>query len=79
LIGTDTSVIWGVNLKQANITTALLEAVAIVNAFSSSSFKEAGIQLEAIEVGNEADLYPRIDARSSTYDTQYVSECVLIF
>jgi hypothetical protein len=68
-----------VNLKQDNMTAALLEAVAIVNAFASSPFKEAGIQLEALEVGNEPDQYPRIGARSSTYDTQYVSECVLIF
>lgn len=67
------------DLKQDNMTAALLEAVAIVNAFSSSSIKKAGIQLEALEVGNEPDLYRVLGARNSTYDSiSYVSECVYL-
>ena len=77
-IGTDTLVTWGVNLKQDNLPAALLEAMVIVKAFSSPSIKGAGILLEAIEIGNEPDLYPKNGARSSTYTvSQYVSECVL--
>ena len=68
------------NLKQHNLPVALLEAIIIVNTFSSPSIKDAGILLEAIEVGNEDDLYSSRDARNSTYTvSQYVSECVLIF
>ncbi|THH14807.1 hypothetical protein EW146_g5586 [Bondarzewia mesenterica] len=53
-----TQVVWGVNLRQANLTAAFLEARAIAQAFASSEVKGAGVTLNAIEVGNEADLYP---------------------
>jgi hypothetical protein len=60
--------------------TVLFEAGAIINMFSSSSIKDAGVTLEAIEIGNEADLYVNNHARFSNYTVeQYVSECVLIF
>lgn len=78
-IDTDTHVIWGLNLGQNNLSTAFLEAVALVNAFKSSSIKDAGIVLEAIEIGNEADLYSHNGARSKDFtSTEYVKECVPI-
>ena len=58
---------------------ALLETIAIINAFSSPSIISAGILLEAIEVGNEADLFSMNGGRLRTYTVrQYVSEWVLI-
>lgn len=65
-----TEVIWGVNLRDFNITAASLEARAIAQAFASSAVKDAGVTLQAIEVGNEADLY-----RFSGFNVSgYVSE-----
>lgn len=77
LIGVlDTRVIWGLNLGQYNLTAAFLEAKALVKAFESPSIKYAGIVLEAIEIGNEADLYSNNGARPRTFtSTQYVTEC----
>lgn len=61
------------------MTTAFLEAQAIVNAFSSPAIKDAGIVLEAIEIGNEADFYMKNRVRPKTFTSkQYVAECVLI-
>ena len=78
-IDTDTHVIWGLNLGRNNLSAAFLEAQALVNAFQSSSIVDAGIVLEAIEIGNEADLYPNNGARSVDFtSTDYVGECVLI-
>ncbi|KAI0049009.1 glycoside hydrolase family 79 protein [Auriscalpium vulgare] len=62
-----TPVIWGVNFGQANITAAFLEARAIATAFTSSSIKNAGVTLEAIEIGNEADLYKNNASRWNTF------------
>ncbi|GLB40574.1 putative glycosyl hydrolase family 79 C-terminal beta domain [Lyophyllum shimeji] len=71
----NTHVTWGLNLGQNNLTTAFLEAKSIVKAFSSSAMKNAGISLDAIEIGNEADLYRNNGARPSTYNiTQYVRD-----
>jgi hypothetical protein len=53
--------------------------MSIAKAFSSSSMIDAGIQLEAFEVGNEPDLYSKRGERPSTYAVQYVPECVLTF
>lgn len=65
-------------MAQNNITVALLEAQSLSKAFKSPSFRNAGIVLEAIEVGNEADLYSKNGARPSTFtSTEYVKECVL--
>lgn len=73
----DTHVIWGVNLGQNNLTAAFLEAKSLMEAFASPAIKNAGITLDAIEVGNEADLYLNNGARPKTYtSTQYVKECV---
>ncbi|KAF5382078.1 hypothetical protein D9615_004232 [Tricholomella constricta] len=70
----NTRVIWGLNLGQNNLTTAFLEAKSIVRAFSSSAVKDMGIVLDAIEIGNEADLYRNNGARPRTYNaTQWTS------
>jgi hypothetical protein len=59
------------------MTAAYLETVAICKAFSSDTFKSNSIQLEAIEIGNEADLYSNNHHRGSSYSIQdYVPECV---
>ncbi|KJA26227.1 glycoside hydrolase family 79 protein [Hypholoma sublateritium FD-334 SS-4] len=66
---------WGLNLGENNLTAAFLEAKSLAKAFSSSQIKNAGITLDAIEIGNEADLYSNNGLRASTYtSTQYVSE-----
>ncbi|KDR82276.1 hypothetical protein GALMADRAFT_58958 [Galerina marginata CBS 339.88] len=53
----NTHVIWGLNLKTNNITSAFLNTKSLVKAFSSSAIKRAGITLDFIEIGNEADFY----------------------
>ncbi|CAA7267056.1 unnamed protein product [Cyclocybe aegerita] len=76
----NTHVIWGLNLGQNNITSAFLNAKSLVKAFASPAIKDAGIKLDAIQIGNEADLYMNNGARPRTYNvTQYVKECVLSF
>jgi hypothetical protein len=40
-----------------NVTAAVLEAKAIMNAFDSPPFKAAEVTLDYLEIGNEADLY----------------------
>ncbi|PPQ90810.1 hypothetical protein CVT25_012130 [Psilocybe cyanescens] len=73
----NTHVIWGLNLGQNNLTTAFLEAKSLVKAFASSPIKDSGITLDAIEIGNEADLYSNNGLRASTYtSTQYVKEWI---
>ncbi|KAF5327444.1 hypothetical protein D9619_004448 [Psilocybe cf. subviscida] len=71
----NTHVIWGLNLGQNNVTAAFLEAKSLVKAFASSDITGAGIVLDAIEIGNEADLYKNNGLRASSYSsTQYVKE-----
>ncbi|KAF8061826.1 glycoside hydrolase family 79 protein [Lyophyllum atratum] len=71
----NTHVIWGLNFGQNNLTTAFLEARSIVKAFASPAITGANIVLDAIEIGNEADLYRNNGARPSSYSiTQYVKE-----
>jgi hypothetical protein len=71
------SVVWGVNFGQNNLTAAFLEATAIANAFASSSFQNSKITLEAIEIGNEADLYTNNGLRDSSFNVQkYVTQYV---
>jgi len=48
---------WGVNLGADNVTNAVNMAKSIIRAFSSSAVKAAGVTLDMIEIGNEADLY----------------------
>jgi hypothetical protein len=73
----ETQITWGVNFGQDNLTAAFLEASAIANAFTSTTFRDARITLEAIEIGNEADLYTSNGARNSSFDVQqYVTQYV---
>ncbi|KAF8905059.1 hypothetical protein CPB84DRAFT_1814293 [Gymnopilus junonius] len=66
-------VILGLNLGQDNLTATYLGAQSIVNAFSTTVIKSAGITLGGIEIGNEADLY--FGVRPGTYtSTEYVNE-----
>ena len=75
----DTRVIWGLNLGQNNLTAAFLEAKSLVEAFASPAVKDAGITLDAIEIGNEANRYQINGARPTTYTpAQYVKECVYL-
>ncbi len=70
-----TRVTWGVNFGQLNLTAASLEATAIANAFASQCFKDLDVTLEAIEIGNEADLYKNHGVRNSSFNVrQYVSQ-----
>ncbi|RDB31001.1 Beta-glucuronidase [Hypsizygus marmoreus] len=71
----NTRVTWGLNLGQNNLTAAFLEAKSIIKAFSSPAIRNSGIVLDAIEIGNEADLYLSNGARPRTYSIpQYVKE-----
>ncbi|PFH52890.1 glycoside hydrolase family 79 protein [Amanita thiersii Skay4041] len=71
----NTHVIWGVNLGQNNLSAAVSEAQSIAAAFASDAIKQAGIVLDAIEIGNEADLYRNNGARPANYNaTQYVAD-----
>ncbi|KAH7928288.1 glycoside hydrolase family 79 protein [Leucogyrophana mollusca] len=70
-----THVHWGVNLGQYNITATYLETTALVAAFNSPAVKDAGITLDFIEVGNEADLYANNGARNSSWNIyEYVDQ-----
>ncbi|KAF5380765.1 hypothetical protein D9757_007088 [Collybiopsis confluens] len=61
-----THVTWGVNFKSDNITAAFLEARAIAQAFSSFP-SSSGLVLDAVEIGNEADLYVNDGNRPSNF------------
>ena len=72
-----TEVTWGVNLGTDDITAATLEAQALHTAFTSPEVRDAGITLEFVEIGNEADLYCGNDHRNSSWNIQeYVQQCV---
>ncbi|KZV62776.1 glycoside hydrolase family 79 protein [Peniophora sp. CONT] len=70
-----TPVIWGVNFGRNNLTAAYLQTVAICKAFTSSAMMTAGVTLQAIEIGNEADFYHNNGVRNSSYSIlNYVPE-----
>ncbi|KAF5334551.1 hypothetical protein D9758_015776 [Tetrapyrgos nigripes] len=72
-----THVIWGVNFATKNITSAFLQAQAIQRAFSSNVVQDAGIILDAVEVGNEPNIYPRNTVRPVDYNiSEYVQEWI---
>ena len=76
---TDTHVIWGLNLGRYNLTATFLGAKSLVEAFASPAIKNAGIILDAIEIGNEPDRYNKNGARPKEYtSTDYVEECVYL-
>ena len=61
------------------MTATFLEAKSLVEAFASPAVKNAGIVLDAIEIGNEADHFNKKGHRPTTYtSTQYVKECVYL-
>ncbi|PPQ75253.1 hypothetical protein CVT24_007431 [Panaeolus cyanescens] len=71
----NTHVIWGLNLGQNNLTSAFLNVKSLIKGFSAPSIRDAGIVLDAIEIGNEPDLYSNNGARSKSYTSaQYVEE-----
>ena len=70
--------IWGVNFGLNNITNAVSEAIAIRKAFlpGGPAF-DAGITLDAIEMGNEADLYATNGLRAAGWNiSTYTQQCV---
>jgi hypothetical protein len=69
---------WGVNLGAYNISVAVAEAKAIKQAFSPGGAAfDAGVQLDAIEIGNEADLYGHNGLRSTPWTiTEYIAQYV---
>ncbi|KAF5364746.1 hypothetical protein D9758_009300 [Tetrapyrgos nigripes] len=70
-----THVIWGVNFRRSNLTAAFLEAQAIGKAFRTEAMKDAGVILDYVEIGNEADLYIGNDSRDEDFDVaEYVEE-----
>ncbi|KAJ8073456.1 hypothetical protein PM082_011732 [Marasmius tenuissimus] len=71
----NTHVSWGVNLGQNNLTAAVLQAKSISEAFSSPEIKDAGIKLDFIEIGNEADIFAMNGFRSPNYTVaEYTDE-----
>ncbi|KAJ3747810.1 glycoside hydrolase family 79 protein [Lentinula detonsa] len=69
-----THVTWGVNFKSLNLTAAFLEAGAIADAFNSFP-ASSRLVLDAIEIGNEADLYTSNGGRPANFTiVQYVPQ-----
>lgn len=64
--------IWGVNLRDNNLTSAYLEARSIAKAFSSTAVKDAGVTLDFLEIGNEADGFSSV--RTNWSVAEYVKE-----
>ncbi|PBK65665.1 glycoside hydrolase family 79 protein [Armillaria solidipes] len=62
-----THVTWGINFGQKNLTAAFLAARSIASAFSSPAMKDAGVTLDFVEIGNEADWYINNGARPSNW------------
>ncbi|THV07040.1 glycoside hydrolase family 79 protein [Dendrothele bispora CBS 962.96] len=70
-----THVIWGVNFGTDNLTAAVLEAQAIKRAFDSDAVKDAGVVLDFVEIGNEADLYGGNGHREKGFNiSEYVQQ-----
>ncbi|KAF8309013.1 hypothetical protein DL93DRAFT_2170653 [Clavulina sp. PMI_390] len=71
-----THMIWGTNLGFNNTDNAVAEAKAIVSTFSpGGAAHAAGISLDYIEIGNEADLYSGNGLRPTTWTfDNWVSE-----
>jgi len=61
------------------MTATYLATKAICQTFTSHPVMSKGITLEAIEIGNEADLFSNNGHRNSGYSiNDYVSECVTL-
>ncbi|KAH6915443.1 hypothetical protein BKA70DRAFT_1369145 [Coprinopsis sp. MPI-PUGE-AT-0042] len=71
----DTLVTWGLNLGSNNLTASYLMAQSIAKTFKSPEVVNANIKLEAIELGNEPDLFGQNGHRAPGYNTsQYIPE-----
>ena len=68
--------IWGVNLGADSVSNAVAEAQAIRATFESGGeASNAGVILDAIEIGNEADLYENNGLRGSGWNVdEYISQ-----
>ncbi|EIN04939.1 glycoside hydrolase family 79 protein [Punctularia strigosozonata HHB-11173 SS5] len=74
-----TQVIFGLNLGLNNVTNAIDEANSIRAVFNSPPVKAAGITLDFLEIGNEADLYKNNGLRNSSYSpANYVADWTAI-
>lgn len=71
-----THVVWGVNFGSGTVNNAVAQTKSILATFGTSgAAHKAGVILESIEIGNEADLYVQHNIRSSGYSIgDYVSE-----
>ncbi|KAF8133070.1 glycoside hydrolase family 79 protein [Mycena galopus ATCC 62051] len=69
---TGTGITWGGNLTMVSPQTK-----AIIAAFASPALKNAGITLDLLELGNEADLYGHHGLRPKNYTiSQYTAEWI---
>lgn len=77
---TGTHMIWGVNFALNNVSVAVAEAKAIRKAFTAGGAAfDAGIILDAIEIGNEADLYAHHGLRPTPWNASvYTPQCVIL-
>ena len=66
-----THIIWGINLKELNLTATYLQAKALSRAFNSSAVIRKNITLDLVEVGNEPDLYPNRNVWGPDYVPMY--------
>ena len=64
---------WGFNLLAGNVNNTVAAAKAMLYAFSRyGPASRAGVILDNIEIGNEADLYKLSNWTVSSYASQYV-------
>ncbi|KAH9936819.1 glycoside hydrolase family 79 protein [Epithele typhae] len=74
-----THMVWGVNFGLDNATNAGNMARSIVQAFKSAAVLAAGVVLDRIEIGNEADLYSNNGLRAKNYSVNdYVPDWINI-
>ncbi|KAI0686429.1 glycoside hydrolase family 79 protein [Cytidiella melzeri] len=76
---TGTHMTWGINLALDNATNAQNMANSILKAFSSATVRQAGVFLDLLEIGNEADLYANNGLRPSGWTVaEYVADWINI-
>jgi len=62
-------------LRDNNLTAAFLETKSIIKGFKSAAVVTAGITLDFLEIGNEADIYPDRGTKQQPWGpTEYVKE-----
>lgn len=72
---------WGFNFGSENLTLAMIELNAILDAFKKNTWeggvKGSGVDLKLVELGNEADLYNGNGHRNKSFnEATYVTEYV---